>query len=320
MSRVKRVTGGSTRSRGPLADYLLPRLEQFQVQARSFPFIGGVFSDASMTFDRDIFDHAVASLKTMNEHLYASEATVRHIKDALSNVNRRAWEGDGLLAQLQVTGAYDRLVLTQEGITSLINQVIDRLPSVERLCVAPPIHITPVFTTHAIDVPTGISYKAGKAIPDDGLYYRLGFDASGNPRSDCTWYAAAAVKQASGGRIDLNSSTRFGESLGNATKWADNAEAYAHDHPNGPISGVDHVPHTGDVMWFASGHVAFVESATLSSDGKNWILQISEEDASGQGFKHSTQVDVGDGVLRWTRALTVPVAGNEATKFIHFRY
>lgn len=149
----------------------------------------------------------------------------------------------------------------------------------------------------------------------DGNYPRL--SKTGN----CTWYAAAAVKYASKGKIDLNNKN-FINGWGNASEWVANANSYKKDHPEGFVEGVDQEPRAGDVAFIPSNHVAFVESARYEN-GK-WIVVYSEEGASGThttyaGEKGLEQITLnGNKVKRWRVTQEVPKFTK--TWFIHFRY
>lgn len=203
---------------------------------------------------------------------------------------------------------------------------------------APSLPPTAEGRARAEDVPAGIG--------EDGLYSRNGYeDRHGvSPTSNCTWYAAAAVKQASGGKIDLNdieSDWRHyppmegGYGLGPATEWAARAKHYAVINPNGLILGVDQSPRVGDVYWSNTGHVAYVEEVRLLQDGKTWEVVVSEENALNSGAPISassvrvTVTDDANGVVkRYRRTIPLevepgsqpPKIKDDAVQFIHFRY
>ncbi len=191
---------------------------------------------------------------------------------------------------------------------------------------------TPIRRKVAENVPAGIG--------DDGLYWRRGFDSAGNPISNCTWYAAAAVKYASGGKIDLNNTQldwrhyppqKGGYGWGDARNWSSWAEKYAEANPDGPVLKPDQSPKAGDV-YNKGNHVAFVEEVNVSEDGKTMSVVISEENASGKAYKGATMIDVANddqgSVKRWRRVLTYDIEPNSNppkivsndTYFIHFRY
>jgi surface antigen len=179
-------------------------------------------------------------------------------------------------------------------------------------------------TTSAEDVPAEIDDTVG--------YPRRGFDAYGDPYSNCTWYATAAVKAESGGAIDLDDTGKFGN-LGDATTWADRAEAYAMKHPDGSVVGVDRSPQAGDVLWKETGHVAFVEEVKLSDDGTRLEITYSEESANGlsNGQPVTVKDDLQNLVKRWrvvksfdivpgSDPPTIKAPADCDVKFIHFRY
>jgi len=172
-------------------------------------------------------------------------------------------------------------------------------------------------------------------------YYRLGNDKDGNPKSDCTWYAAEAVKYASGGKIDLNNNLKevngkpnpYESSVWNwgpALTWATSAGKIV-DKTSGPVTGVDGNPQAGDVIHFDNGHVAFVENVEKVYDGnsslKEYKITISEESADGNPPGHGTsdsedlskKIDPNGKAKRWRRTLPYK-DGTTNIQFIHFKY
>ncbi len=221
----------------------------------------------------------------------------------------------------------------------------------------PPITELPVrrpnisLRTKGEDVPGDDGRRTLKEVPnpkekkDVALYYR-----GGKGRSNCTWYAAAAIKQASNGKIDLNSGKygdqgSFTRSLGNAGEWATNARAAI--DPNDPnhekfkqyqdsITAVDNKPTVGSVYCLPvgdelpSGHVMFVEDVKEVEVGgkKQWQVVVSEENWGGGHFKGAEPVTVpgSPDVGRWRRTITLdadpndPAAASTNGSFIHFNY
>lgn len=173
--------------------------------------------------------------------------------------------------------------------------------------------------------------RAAPSAPDykDDRYDRTGYSRS--TISDCTWYAAEAVRLASDGRINLNDRNSGFGNWGNAGGWAAGAAVFAKNNPGGLITGVDKVPHPGDVMEWPD-HVAFVERVHPVQDEQGKLIRysliISEEVATGVGRKDSTPVkpeDDQNGVVkRWRSTLDLDVKdGTEISanlKFIHFDY
>ncbi len=173
-----------------------------------------------------------------------------------------------------------------------------------------------------------------RAAPDLGDYAENRYDRWGYRRatlSDCTWYAAEAVKLASNGRIDLNDrKVPFGE-WGNAGRWASRAENWGRANPGGPIIGVDKIPRPGDIVEWNS-HLAFVEQVRgLRDEGGNLVryhLTLSEENATGQSRPNSQPLKLPDDpqnlIRRWRSTLDVEIKnGQEAAntmRFIHFNY
>jgi surface antigen/uncharacterized protein YukE len=189
-----------------------------------------------------------------------------------------------------------------------------------------------------------------------GLYYRFADD--GVHKSDCTWFAAEAVKKASGERIDINSvegAKKHGiySGWGNGGQWANSARDYWEEHKDKEDNILDgppnHNPRLGDVAVFPNmglGHVAFVEDARFDEKTKKWIVTIVEEDyykgivrdKDGNPVEwHSPAqkitVDNDPNVLRWRRTITYDPdqsderAVNPGTEtdrnhvdFIHFKY
>lgn len=163
----------------------------------------------------------------------------------------------------------------------------------------------------------------------NNIYDRFGYKAS--TISDCTWYAAEAVKLASGGQIDLNEHNSGFGNWGNAGEWATAAATFAQNNPNGSVSGVDKIPWPGDVMEWP-GHVAFVEKVRdIRDEGGNlsrYDVTISEEMATGVGRIGSTFVKPDEDqmglVKRWRTTLELEVTSNSEVaanvKFIHFDY
>lgn len=135
----------------------------------------------------------------------------------------------------------------------------------------------------------------------DQFYPRLGFD--GSTLSDCTWYAAAAVKEESKGKINLDDSNKdwksypestnnrgnvIGKGWGSAGKWASSADGLYGDYIKANLEPSERIvagesdfsPKAGDVLCDTQmGHVAFVEQTWLSEDKSKIIIVVSEENA-----------------------------------------
>ncbi len=160
------------------------------------------------------------------------------------------------------------------------------------------------------------------------LYDRIGY--SWGIYSDCTWYAAEALRQASAGHINLNG-RNFGN-WGNAGNWFWGAKNYLQRNPDGLIAGADKIPQAGDIIEWPGGHVAFVENvAEVRDDGGKlyrYLLTISEESANGQATnKNAVRVKLNDAtgwVRRWRFIQAYSVSAgtgvNEGVRFIHFNY
>lgn len=150
--------------------------------------------------------------------------------------------------------------------------------------------------------------------------------------SNCTWYAAAAVRAASEGKINVGS-----YSLGDASRWAVSARAAideTHKEHNtykryqDAISSVDRMPSVSSV--YCSGdHVAFVEEVRyLKKDGKQLAeVVISEENYYvTQVFSGSKPVDIPDHpeVKRWRRTKQFEIVDGQIPsgqgEFIHLNY
>ena len=153
----------------------------------------------------------------------------------------------------------------------------------------------------------------------DTNYWRHGFD--GKTDSDCTWYAAEAVKKASDGKVDITKTTwRAG------AYWAENAK----NDNSGLVQGVDQIPQAGDVMNIKagdSGHVAFVEKVVSINPDGSYTLIISEESANGKIPNWAIEKNVSDVStdsrnLRWRKTITINPEEKSSTKvnFIHFDY
>ena len=163
--------------------------------------------------------------------------------------------------------------------------------------------------------------------------------------SKCTWYVAAALLQASKGKIDLNSGVRgegenkrvnFTNALGNGSEWTGRARAAVGEEDSvykqyAPyISGVDRRPAVGSV--FTKGnHVAWVESTEIVHDGEKeyWNIVVSEENYGGGHFPEAESIDVPGHpqVLRWRRSIEVgndpndsQAVSDDEIEFIHFNY
>ena len=148
-------------------------------------------------------------------------------------------------------------------------------------------------------------------------YPRLGYSGNGSPESNCTWYAAEAVKTFSNGKINL-------PNWGNATNWANGANSYLEKNPDGIVKSIDQTPQPGDIVQFNYGHVAFVESVETRSDGKTYITW-SEENATGSQAwpSGSEQIDVnGEPILRWnqTHVFNDAFVNRYNPQFIHLNY
>ncbi len=147
--------------------------------------------------------------------------------------------------------------------------------------------------------------------------------------SDCTWYAAEALKLASAGKIDLNNRDSVFGNWGNAGRWATHAAEFASKNPGGPIRGVDKIPTPGDLAEWPD-HLAFVEKVQDIKDEQgnlvHYTVTISEEIATGIGRKDSVPVkpddDASGKVKRWRIILEFNVKDNQEAdtpiKFIHF--
>jgi|GEM_PF-3177354 len=199
------------------------------------------------------------------------------------------------------------------------------------------------------------SETRGEAVVgDDGQnkYYRHSYNET--YRSNCTWYAAAAVAEASDGTIDLQD---YGadtgiDNLGNGGEWAGEAREWIQDYdkegtPDNArmISGVDKIPQAGDVYCDNNYHVAFVEEVRTSADGEKIYVVVSEENAGmsdgryvGQpvgGSDNSVDIspaDTGDGgkaIKRYRRVIEFnnasagtdsPPAVQGDADFIHINY
>ncbi len=157
----------------------------------------------------------------------------------------------------------------------------------------------------------------------DSNYWRHGFDKTTD--SDCTWYAAEAVKKASGGKIDLPNKSTWG----NAYTWAEKASEYKEIHPDGFVKGIDKIPQAGDVMVLnnnnQSGHVAFVEKVISSTPDGTYTLVISEESADGKipnWAIEKNRTNISSSNLRWQKTITIDSKGtkNVSVDYIHFKY
>ena len=129
---------------------------------------------------------------------------------------------------------------------------------------------------------SGIAEKVKTGLPDttESGYPRNGY---GGVQSDCTWYAAQAVHEASNGKVEI-------ANLGNATQWVENAENQGYL--------VDNIPEAGSVIHFDFGHVGFIEK--VENINGRLIVTWSEEQAIGgrPDDDWSKVTQIGD-QLRW---------------------
>jgi hypothetical protein len=154
--------------------------------------------------------------------------------------------------------------------------------------------------------------KVRAGIPvSNTTYWRLGYDEK--TYSDCTWYAAEAVKYASNDTIDLPNA-----GWGGANNWVTAAKS------SNLVETVDAIPRAGSV-YANNGHVAFIEEVIWKEEGgiKEWEIVVSEENAEvgGPPIKDGTPVEdiVGDEnnlVKRYTRV----ISQESGAQFIHFTY
>jgi len=152
--------------------------------------------------------------------------------------------------------------------------------------------------------------KIGVRGTDEFGYQRNGYEGV---QSNCTWFAAQAVSEASGGEVSV-------EGWGPATKWLDNAQNYLNQNPDGYIKSIDRTPAIGDVMHLDIGHVAFVENVELIN-GKTHITWV-EENATGVckwGNCEQIKVD-GTPILRWRVTKELNAMTGYDPHFIHINY
>lgn len=147
----------------------------------------------------------------------------------------------------------------------------------------------------------------------DQLFPRLAYD--GKTYSNCTWYAAAAVSQESGGKIDLNDSSfdwrsypaltdkngnELGRGWGSGGEWSSYADGLFDDYSEANVDlstmvitgKSDFFPTSGAVLNDVGlGHVAFVEQVWLSEDNNKIFVIVSEENAGY--FKDGVLMGVG---------------------------
>lgn len=145
--------------------------------------------------------------------------------------------------------------------------------------------------------------------------YEFGYPRNGygGVQSNCTWFAAQAVSEASGGDVSLSE-------WGPATKWLDNAQNYLSQNPDGYIKSIDRSPAIGDVMQLDIGHVAFVENVEITN-GKTYITWV-EENATGVcdwGNNEQIKVD-GNPILRWRVTRELDAMTGYDPHFIHINY
>lgn len=190
---------------------------------------------------------------------------------------------------------------------------------------------------------TETKIKAEQVSIDDGRVFRVGglyshYDETGKYKSNCTWYAAAAMKDASGGIIDLNSgkagpdanNSLFSTSLGDAESWGENARTFTEYKPY--VSDVNKHPEAPSIFQ-DGGHVMFVEKAShIEIAGKKyWEVVISEENYYLKKYgPYATSVEVvipgNTEVKRWRRTLTWEAKegqdqfANTTGNFIHFTF
>lgn len=184
--------------------------------------------------------------------------------------------------------------------------------------------------TFASNVPAGIGQNGTR-------YWRNAYvDANGNyVVSNCTWYAAAAVKQYSGGKIDFLNDPFTG--AGDGSTWDDAARIVVDPR----IRAVDFTPEIGDI-YQKGPHVAFVQD--FKETPESWIVTISEENAGSPLYKDGKIVligtnpvginqgqpigggrqilvnnDPGQDVKRFVRVETIKKT-DKSTNFIHINY
>jgi len=150
---------------------------------------------------------------------------------------------------------------------------------------------------------TGIAEKVkkGKANTSEFGYPRNGY---GGVQSNCTWYAAQAVNQASNGDVSISG-------LGNATDWVNNAINNGYK--------VDGNLEAGSIVHFDFGHVGYIEK--VETVGGKTMVTWSEEQATGKpppGWSNVKQIN---GQLRWR--VTADLSGyikKGTAKCIHVKY
>ena len=139
----------------------------------------------------------------------------------------------------------------------------------------------------------------GETVPgDDGQNKYPRYSYQKRYRSNCTWYAAAAIAAASNGRINLQN---YGEktgirNLGPGKTWAVRAKEWVQEYERAQtppeqriVTGVDKTPRAGDVLANNKSHVAFVEEVRVSPDDKKIYVIVSEENAGSPDGKYIGQ-------------------------------
>ena len=171
---------------------------------------------------------------------------------------------------------------------------------------------------------TTYSPLQGEAVPAYDKTIKYLRDDGAGLDSNCTWYGAAAVKARTGQQLPK---------WGDAGQWTAKATNYAKDNPGGLVSGVDAIPEAGSVLCDKDsgpvGHVMYVESVHLSSDGKKWEVTVSEENyyggSIGTGKRISLTDPSGGDVGRWRRTISLdidpgsnpPAVKDSSLQFIH---
>ena len=160
------------------------------------------------------------------------------------------------------------------------------------------------------------AYGIAEKVPTDDKENTSYGRGNGKTKSNCTWYAAEAVKTYTNGEV-------LPSKWGNANEWIDSAK-------NSPdVSEVNSIPSEGSVVvwnYEPYGHVGFVEKVEYS-DGKV-IITWSEENYGGEqpyweNSKSEIITDDND-VKRWRITTEYPVnSDGEITSskiegFIHF--
>jgi hypothetical protein len=310
--------------------------------------LGRELSDRAMGFEEANVAGQSATLNASTAYINYVESTptlgfISIIKNKLQSIGQSIWN----VAGLTLGGLMSRFFLKAK---PSIPSSFDSTPQPKPTPSTSTILVNPTQTMYPkknLDYGESVTAddnrrtweeKQTTGVSDLGLYTR--FDDSGG-KSNCTWYAAAAVEMAYG--IPLNSGIRrksgtFSRSLGNGGQWAEHAED-AMNNPNSKykeyrpyIKAVNRIPEPGSVYSIGSqNHVAFVENVSMiENNGKRQIvITISEENylhKGSQTFSGSTRIILlnNPDVYRWRRDLHFdidPHTGEALTdgKFIHFK-